>query len=87
MTIKFVDDWKQAWKWSEMRLMLLLSALLAAAPHLAQMLADNWPSVYPYVQTYFPQIPQTFWPAAGVALAMIARVIEFTSRGSGHDAQ
>lgn len=83
MKIRLVDDWRQAWKWSEMRLMLLLSALLAAAPHLAQMLADNWPSVYPYVQSYFPQIPQTFWPAAGVGLAMIARVIEFTARGGG----
>ena len=87
MQIKLVEDWKQAWKWSEMRLMLLLSALLAAAPHLAQMLADNWPAVYPYVQTYFPQIPQTFWPAAGVALAMIARVVEFTAKGVSDGAQ
>jgi hypothetical protein len=74
--IRLVDDWKRAWKWSEMRIMLVLSALLTAAPHLAQMLADNWPSVYPYVQTYFPQIQQTFWPAAGVGLAMVARVLE-----------
>ncbi|WP_336816859.1 hypothetical protein [Burkholderia gladioli] len=78
MKIRLVDDWKEAWKWSEMRLMLLLSALLAAAPHLAQMLADNWPSVYPYLQTYFPKTQQSFWPAAGVALSMLARVLEVT---------
>ncbi|MCA7976817.1 hypothetical protein LGM57_10845 [Burkholderia cepacia] len=87
MKIRLVDDWKQAWKWSEMRIMLLLSALLATAPHLAQMLADNWPSIYPYVQTYFPSIPQTFWPASGVALAMVARVIEFTAKGGSDGAQ
>jgi len=87
MKISLVDDWKQAWKWSEMRIMLLLSALLAAAPHLAQMLADNWPSIYPYVQTYFPSIPQTFWPAAGVVLAMVARVIEIGAKGGGDGAQ
>jgi hypothetical protein len=82
MNVKLVDDWKQAWKWSEMRLMLVLSALLAAAPHLAQMLSDNWPTVYPYVQTYFPKTPQTFWPAAGVGLAMIARLLEIGSRAN-----
>lgn len=76
MKIRLIEDWRQAWKWSEMRIMLLWGVLLAAAPHLAQMLADNWPSVYPYVQTYFPRVPQTFWPAAGVALAMVARVLE-----------
>ncbi|QBR00696.1 hypothetical protein E1956_18840 [Paraburkholderia pallida] len=69
-----------------MRIMFALSALLAAAPHLAQLLADNWPSVYPFVQTYLPQVPQTFWPAAGVVLAMIARVLEVGAKGGG-DAQ
>lgn len=80
MKIKLVDDWKEAWKWSEIRIMFVLSALLAATPSLAQDLATNWPTLYPYIQTWFPEIPQTFWPAAGAVLAMIARIFEVNSQ-------
>ncbi|MCA8018064.1 DUF7940 domain-containing protein [Burkholderia metallica] len=87
MSIKLVDDWKQAWKWSEMRIMFVISALLAAAPRISQMLSDNWPTVYPYIQTYFPHTSPTFWPAAGVGLAMIARVLEIGAKGGGNGSQ
>lgn len=86
MKIRFVEDWKQWWKWSEMRLMAVLATLIAAAPHLAGILSDNWPSVAPWVMTFFPKAPATIVPVVGVVITMIARVLEIGER-EGHDAQ
>jgi hypothetical protein len=86
MKIKLVEDWKDAWRWSEVRIMLVLSGLMAATPelaHLAAELSDNWPVLSPYLQTLFPQEPQTFWPAAGTFLGIIARVLEVSHKDNG----
>lgn len=87
MKIKLVDDWKQWWKWSEMRLMALGAVVLAAAPHLAGILSDNWPSIAPWVMTFFPKAPETIVPVIGVVITMIARVLEIGAKGGGDVAQ
>ncbi|WP_244130598.1 hypothetical protein [Burkholderia gladioli] len=74
--IRLVDDWKEAWKWSEMRLLAIGAAVLAAMPHLFSLLSDNWPSIAPWVMTYFPKAPATIVPVIGLVITMIARVLE-----------
>lgn len=86
MKINLVEDWKQAWKWSEMRLMALGAVLIAAAPHLAGILSDNWPNVAPWVMTFFPKASATVVPVIGVVITMLARVLEIGAKG-GVDAQ
>ncbi|MCH7272595.1 hypothetical protein [Burkholderia gladioli] len=76
MKIRLVEDWKEAWKWSEMRLLAAGAAVLAAMPHLFSLLSDNWPSVAPWVMTYFPKAPATIVPVIGLVITMIARVLE-----------
>lgn len=76
MKLRLVEDWKQCWKWSEMRLMTIGAVLIAAAPHVAGVLSDNWPSVAPWVMTFFPRAPATIVPVIGVVITMIARVLE-----------
>jgi len=76
MKLRLVEDWKQCWKWSEMRLMTIGAVLIAAAPHVVGVLSDNWPSVAPWVMTFFPRAPATIVPVIGVVITMIARVLE-----------
>lgn len=85
MKIHLVDDWKQWWKWSEMRMMAAGAVMIAAAPHLAGILSDNWPSVAPWVMTFFPKAPATIVPVIGVMITMVARVLEIGER-EGRDA-
>lgn len=87
MKIQLVGDWKQAWKWSEMRLMAVGAVLIAAAPHLVGILSDNWPSIAPWVMTFFPKAPATIVPVIGVVITMVARVLEIGAKGGGDGAQ
>ncbi|WP_260438300.1 hypothetical protein [Burkholderia sp. Bp8995] len=87
MKIQLVEDWKEWWKWSEMRLMAIGALLLAAAPHLAGILSDNWPTVAPWVMTLFPKAPATIVPVIGVMITMVARVLEIDAKGGGDGAQ
>ncbi|MEK6346355.1 MAG: hypothetical protein V4764_02685 [Burkholderia sp.] len=82
MKIQLVDDWKQAWKWSEMRLLAAGAVVLAAAPHLFGILSDNWPSIAPWVMTFFPKAPATVVPVIGMVITMIARIFEVTRHGA-----
>ncbi|NIE67482.1 hypothetical protein F3J17_26795 [Burkholderia sp. Ax-1719] len=68
-----------------MRLMAAGAAVLVAVPHLFGILADNWPSIAPWVMTFFPKAPATIVPVIGVAITMIARVLEISAKG-GADA-
>lgn len=52
------------------------AVLIAAAPHVVGVLSDNWPSVAPWVMTFFPKAPATIVPVIGVVITMIARVLE-----------
>ncbi|RQS22403.1 hypothetical protein DIE05_29690 [Burkholderia sp. Bp8995] len=70
-----------------MRLMAIGALLLAAAPHLAGILSDNWPTVAPWVMTLFPKAPATIVPVIGVMITMVARVLEIDAKGGGDGAQ
>lgn len=83
LQVALVPDWREALKWSETRIGIVMSALYAvllSCAHLLPVLAAHWPELAPvvlqFLDRYFPTASQAAGPLIAVALSMGARMVE-----------
>lgn len=88
LRIELVEDWREAHKWSSMRLSAFLAALYLALPHLLALLAhllpllsDHWLEVAPWVMHFFPTASQSVVPVIGLLLMMGCRITKIRVGG------
>jgi hypothetical protein len=83
LQVSLVSDWREALRWSETRITIVMTAFYAALLSAAQMLpvlAAHWPdlapAVLPFLVKYFPTASQAAGPLIAVVLNMAARMVE-----------